>query len=279
MEAQTQNGARIVDADAHVNPPHTFWAEYLPAHLREHSPRIEHGEDADYVVFEGQRKKLHLMSDQAGRKGQDFKVTGRVADMRAGGFMASERLRDMDTDGIDAAILYGGGPLPTQNVELYIESYRAYNRWLADFCSHDRKRLHGVAYIPLRDVDESIAMLREARALGFAAANMPAFPQGTQAMKTSGSTGASPAMAAQSAALTGDPYGERRLDQPERDLPDAVAVVGPGELVPDAEFLLAHRDLAGPVLGVVQQQLRKGVVTLDVAVLRLHQAGSSSTPT
>lgn len=215
MDAANETAIRLVDADAHVNPPQTFWADYLPAQLREHAPRIEHGEDADYVVFEGRRKKLNFMSDQAGRKGQDFKLTGRVTDMRAGAFMASERLRDMDTDGIAAAILFGGGPLPTQNLDLYIESYRAYNRWLADFCSHDPRRLHGVGYIPLRDVDESIAMMREARELGFAAVNIPAFPQGQQAMKTSGDTGASAAMAAQSAALTGDPYGERRFDQPE----------------------------------------------------------------
>ena len=58
--------------------------------------------------------------------------------------------------GDDAAVLFGGGPLGTKNVDLFIESYRAYNRWLADFCSHDRRRLAGVAYIPLRDVDEQV---------------------------------------------------------------------------------------------------------------------------
>ena len=215
---------RTLDADAHVNPPPTFWSDYLPKHLRELSPRIEHEEDADYVVFEGRRKKLNLLSDQAGRKGQDFKINGRLSDMRGGGWLPDERLKDMDRDGIDAAILFGGGPLGTLNSELFIESYRAYNRWLADFCAHDRRRLCGVAYIPLRDVDESIHMMREARDRGFTAVNIPAFPQGKEAMKVSGSTGAPAAMAAQAAALTGDPASLRQFNHPEFDSFWAAAV-------------------------------------------------------
>ncbi len=35
---QAKNRYRIVDADQHVDPPHTFWQDYLPAHLRELAP-------------------------------------------------------------------------------------------------------------------------------------------------------------------------------------------------------------------------------------------------
>lgn len=215
---------RIVDADAHVNPPPTFWSDYLPARLRDLAPRLEHAEDADYVVFEGRRKKLNLLSDQAGRKGQEFKIEGRLSDMRGGGWLPAERLEDMDKDGMDAAILFGGGPLGTMNNDLFIESYRAYNRWLSEFCSYDRRRLCGVAYIPVREVDEAIGMLREARELGFTAVNIPAFPQATEAMKTSGSTGAPTTMGAQAAALTGDPFGARHFNHPEFDRFWAAAV-------------------------------------------------------
>jgi predicted TIM-barrel fold metal-dependent hydrolase len=204
---------RIVDADAHVNPPPTFWSDYLPKHLRELAPQLEHGEDADYIVFEGKRKKLNLLSDQAGRKGEDFKMSGRLSDMRGGGWLPDERLKDMDKDGMDAAILFGGGPLGTANSELFIESYRAYNRWLSEFCAYDRGRLSGVAYIPLRDAEESIGMMREAKELGFHAVNIPAFPQNNEAMKV-GKSGAG-GFAAQAAALTGDPGNGRAFNDPE----------------------------------------------------------------
>ncbi|TZG27388.1 amidohydrolase family protein [Sphingomonas montanisoli] len=208
---------KIVDADAHVNPHPSFWQEYLPKHLRELAPRIEHADDADYVIFEGSRKKLNLMGQQAGRKGKDFKLEGRLSDVRSGGWEPAARLADMDLDGMDAAVLYGGGPLGTLNMELYIESFRAYNRFLADFCAYDRRRLCGAAYLPMRSAEEGLAMLKEAVDLGFTTVNIPGFPQSTKDTAAPSATGASQSMGAQAAALTGDPFGELRYDDPSFD--------------------------------------------------------------
>ena len=208
-----------MDADAHVNPPHDFWVG-LPAleQFRDLAPpRVEHGEDADYIVFEGARRKMNLLGAQAGRTGKDFKVEGRRSDMRAGGWMPAARIADMDLDGMTASVLFGGGPLGSKNVELYIESFAAYNRWLSDFCSYDMRRLIGVGYVPMRDVDESIRMMKECKALGFNSVNIPAFPQAKEANKTTGDTGAIASMGAQAAALTGDPHGARQYNQPEFD--------------------------------------------------------------
>jgi len=209
---------QIVDADAHVNPVPTFWEDYLPSHLRELAPKVEHADDADYIVFEGRRKKMNLLGAQAGRAGKDFKIEGRLSDTRKGGWMPGERLADMDRDGMDAAVLFGGGPLGTGHDELYIASFSAYNRWLADFCSYAPDRFCGVAYVPMRDVDQTVAMMKEAASLGFTAVNIPAFPQSPEPLN--------PQLAgiAQIAALTGDPMGERRFDQPEFDPVWAAAV-------------------------------------------------------
>jgi predicted TIM-barrel fold metal-dependent hydrolase len=208
---------KTVDADAHLNPPATFWADYLPSHLKDLGPKIEHAEDADYIVFEGNRKKLNIMNAQAGRTGQTFKMEGRATDVRKGNYDAAARIADMDQDGVSAAVLYGGGPLGTSNMELYLESFRAYNRYLRDFCDYDPRRLCGVAYIPMRDVKESIGMLKEAAAMGFTAVNMPGFPMSKQETATVGPTGASSSMGAQASALTGDPWGELQYDSREFD--------------------------------------------------------------
>ena len=124
-EAKAPMKYRTVDADQHLNPDQTFWVDYLPQHLRELAPRVEHGEDVDYIVFEGRRSKYNLIGSQAGRKAQDYKMLGRVSDVRLGNYDAAARIADMDADGVDAAILYGGGPLGTANMELSIESFRA----------------------------------------------------------------------------------------------------------------------------------------------------------
>ena len=199
----------IVDADAHVNPSHDMWADYLPEQYRALAPQVEHGEDCDYIVFEGRRRKVNLISAQAGRTGKDFKMEGRVADARAGGWMPKARLSDMDQDGIDTAVMFGGGPLGTGNVELYKASFGAYNRWLADFCAFAPSRFVGVGYVPMENVDEAIAMMRDCVARGLKAINIPAFPMGKLASLNGGDM--------QTKALTGDVNGDRSYADPEFD--------------------------------------------------------------
>ncbi|WP_373079967.1 amidohydrolase family protein [Zhongshania sp.] len=206
---QKKHDTLIVDADAHVNPPHTMWSEYLPAHLRDLAPVVEHAEDADYVIFEGRRRKVNLISAQAGRKGKDFKMEGRLSDARSGGWMPGARIEDMNKDGMDKAILFGGGPLGTSNPELFKESFMSYNRWLADFCSYAPDRLVGVGYIPMVDVEDSIAMMRECVKMGHKTVNIPAFPMA----KADTLNGAQ----AQMMALTGDVSGGRSYADAEFD--------------------------------------------------------------
>ena len=52
----TAQPLELVDADAHVNPPPTFWDDYLPKAFAGRGPQIEEGgldEEHDWVVFEG----------------------------------------------------------------------------------------------------------------------------------------------------------------------------------------------------------------------------------
>ena len=213
-EAQSANESRyrIVDADQHVDPPHTFWQDYLPAHLRDLAPTIEEGDEHDWVVFEGGKRPLNLLSFLAGKEEINFKQKGKLADLRSA-MSASKRLSDMDDDNIDCAVLFGGGPLPTRNSELLVESYRAYNRWLADFCAEAPDRFRGVAYLPMRDVEESITFLREIARQGFRSINLPAYPQAADLSSTS--AGIKNMADSQVAALTGDPSSKRAYWQSE----------------------------------------------------------------
>jgi len=68
---------------------------------------------------------------------------------------------------------------------------------------------------------------------------------------------------------------------PERHALDRALVVAPGELPPDAEFLFPQRHFVGPALGVVRQQLGKGVVPGDIGVVDVldsHHATACSCP-
>jgi predicted TIM-barrel fold metal-dependent hydrolase len=213
--ASAKTRRRVVDADAHMDAPYEMWAEYLPPHLRELAPVIEAGEENDWIVFEGKRRPIMLITNQAGRQGKDFKMVGRRSDMRPV-WLPEVRLADMDTDGMDAAVLFGGGPLGTANTELYIASFEAYNRWLWDFCAVDRRRLVPVGYVPMRDAEETVGMLRRLAKMGFRSVNIPAFPQAADGISTK--AGVAAVTSGQAAALTGDPTGGRSYADPEWDV-------------------------------------------------------------
>jgi predicted TIM-barrel fold metal-dependent hydrolase len=191
-----------------------MWQDYLPAALRDLAPRIEEGDECDWIVFEGNRRPVRMINNQAGRTGKDFKMVGKLSEQRAVWDPAT-RLADMDVDGIDSAILFGGGPLGTFNNDLYIASYEAYSRWVMDFCSADKRRLVPIGYVPMRDIDETIGHVKRLAAMGFKAINLPAFPQNPDAWSTT--SGVAALKEGQVSALTGDPKGKLQYYQPEFD--------------------------------------------------------------
>ena len=72
---------------------------------------------------------------------------------KAGGFDPHARMPDMDADGIDAAFLFPTLGLFSGAIhepELAAATCRAYNRWLADYCSAYPDRLFGIAMLPLQ---------------------------------------------------------------------------------------------------------------------------------
>jgi predicted TIM-barrel fold metal-dependent hydrolase len=215
IEHKTRVADYVVDADVHVTPPPTFWREYLPGRFRDSAPTVESDGEFDYIVFEGQRRKVHLMQSQAGRTYEQYKNQGKLSDMRVGGWMPANRLDDMDRDGIDKAVCFGGGPLSTGNTELYLESFDAFNRWQSDFCADSHGRLFGAAFLTTIDVDQTIAGMRAARKRGDVAVNLPAFPQSMSQFNKENSVWQ---------AMTGDPDSERKYRNAEFDPLWAAAV-------------------------------------------------------
>lgn len=208
IERKARVADYVVDADVHVTPPPTFWAEYLPAKFRDRAPKLESDGEFDYIVFEGQRNKLNLMQSQAGRTYEQFKNAGKLSDMRVGGWMPAKRLEDMDRDGIDKAVCFGGGPLSTGDLELYLASFEAFNRWQSDFCADSNGRLFSAAFLTTVDVDQTIAGMRAAKERGDVAVNLPAFPQSLAQFDKAGSVWQ---------AMTGDPTSSRKYRDPEFD--------------------------------------------------------------
>jgi predicted TIM-barrel fold metal-dependent hydrolase len=164
---------RIVDADGHVLEPRSAWAS-IPERYR---PVIETDEHAlDHVVIGGEDIFVARLG-QMGSPGTDVGIpVGPVPleEARPGAFDPASRLVDMDSEGIDEAVLYptiGLGFWGLRDPAAAVAVARAYNDWLAGYCAADPARLHGAAMVPFQDIDAAVAELHRAtQELGFVSA-------------------------------------------------------------------------------------------------------------
>ena len=142
---------RLISSDSHVTMPDEAWQTYLDPEFRDRAPIIEHADEGDFRVFEGQRTPIMALDNLAGKKPEEFSLNVRKLDeQRPGAWDPAERIKDMDLDGVDAEVLYVGGPLAATDAGLRLNSVRGYNRWLSDYASHAPGRLLGDGRDPHR---------------------------------------------------------------------------------------------------------------------------------
>ena len=132
--------APVVDADGHVLEPADTWLKYLEPSYRDRAIRIgrdEHGYEV--LLIDGQ--PLKTLRGQLGALG--------------GIEMDTERLLTR------GQMTYAEGrPAGAYDPVAYA---RAYNRWLADFCRTDPKRLYPIAHISLLDPEGAVQETIRAR--------------------------------------------------------------------------------------------------------------------
>jgi predicted TIM-barrel fold metal-dependent hydrolase len=169
---------RLISSDSHVSMPDEAWQTYLSPEYRDRAPVTEVTDEGVFRVFEGARSPVNTLNNLAGKKPEEFTLNVRKLDeQRSGASDPAERIKDMDTDGVDAEVLYVGGPLGSRDQAFRLDSVRGYNNWLGDYASHAPRRLLGMACVPLDSPEIAITELRRAAKLpGIAGAYIPLFP-------------------------------------------------------------------------------------------------------
>lgn len=156
---------RLVSADSHVNEPPDLWLDRVPAALRDRAPRIERFPEGDAWVLEGVADPITFgMNACAGLDPTEMRGWTRFESLRRGGYDPSARLDEMDTDGVDAEVLY---PTPrlsqaivaNPDVDLHVACVRAYNDWLSDYVAYAPHRFGGLALLPNVGVEHAVAEL------------------------------------------------------------------------------------------------------------------------
>ena len=168
------NPLRTVDVDGHVLEPRNTWKEYLEQKYKKRSIEFAMEDSGEVLLVDG--KPLEVVRNRTALLGgidSDPEVLLRGGKKLVyedgcppGSYLPAERLKVMDREGIDISLLY-----PTVGIcwegkindgELAAAYTRAYNRWLVDFCSYNRRRLVPIAHISLLDPELAVTEIKRA---------------------------------------------------------------------------------------------------------------------
>ncbi len=174
---------RIISTDSHVYEPPDVWVGRIEPKFKDRAPEVVRLEDmGDWWFCDGHKLVGAFAGAQTGRRFEEPEKLTRAdvfENVRPGGYIPEEHVKDMDADGVDAGLLY-----PTVGLLLYGMSdgelltavFRAYNDWIAEFCKPFPKRLKGVAMLNIDDVQVGVKELERCAKMGLAGAMITCYP-------------------------------------------------------------------------------------------------------
>ena len=193
-----KNGYKIFDADTHVGAPMEVLDKYLTAAERSKLPAWEKYKYTttkegflknSTTYMKGARSYRRRLGaakiDEDKFKGYFAGMTGGNPERKPssrGDHDPAVRIGEMDLEGIDVNLMlpsgWFGSFLDSDDVALEMGMYRAYHRWMNDFCSASPDRLGGVLLISARDIPGSLEEIRLWSTSRWAWAIMPYAPYG-----------------------------------------------------------------------------------------------------
>jgi predicted TIM-barrel fold metal-dependent hydrolase len=181
-----REGYLILDSDLHMMEPDDLWTRYLDepfrssnpprflsAQQQQLTPSSEDKGNADRIEgieVQGLAIPAHGKSPSAAASRRELRRRSRAghphfAVARARGFDASSTLTAMDIEGIDVAVMYGTRGRQILCHDDLAPDYaaalaHAYNKWAADYCKADPRRLKFAAQIAMHDVESAVEEAR-----------------------------------------------------------------------------------------------------------------------
>ena len=185
---------KLISADSHVNEPPAAW-ERVQKQYGERAPRVAKDPPGVpkgiWLVIDGlppvglshyskglaveKAKGISEVDQEKHFETIRFNETFRYEDY-PGGWEPTARLKDQGTDGVDAEVLFSSAARQLYSItdEPYQRAiFRSYNEWLAEFCSGDRRRLIGLALLPILDMAHTVEDIQHYAKLGFRGVQLP----------------------------------------------------------------------------------------------------------
>ena len=173
---------RVISSDNHVVEPVDLWTSRTESKFKDRMPHVERMEKGDWWICDGQNIQDAGAGSQVGVRFEEPETLSRdfrMEDVRPGGYIPEEHIKDMDIDGIDVSIVYPTTGLVLYRVpdsELLTAIFRTYNDWVGEFCGAIPKRLKGIAMVNVDDVRAGVKELERCAKMGIVGAMITVYP-------------------------------------------------------------------------------------------------------
>lgn len=172
-----REGYHIFDSDTHVGPAADILTQYLTAH--------EHAQLSPWEPFKAVNPKNGHVTYTRGARTYRRRLGTAAVDTSAAttGYMAgftgahkgqdpsprvdadpAERIKDMDTEGVDVNLTLPSGWFGTWTLgaDAAVETamYRAYHRWMDDYCGAYPTRITGVLLVSARNITAGLEEIK-----------------------------------------------------------------------------------------------------------------------
>ena len=174
---------RVISSDNHVYEPVELWTGRAAPSLKDRMPHIERLDDGDDWWFcDGHKIIGTADGSQVGMRFEEHDKIRRarpVAELRPGGWVPEEHIKDMAEDGVDVSIVFPTACLSLYSMpdsDLLTEIFRIYDDWLGEFCKPFPDRLKGVACINVDDVKTGVKELERCAKMGLTGGMITVYP-------------------------------------------------------------------------------------------------------
>jgi predicted TIM-barrel fold metal-dependent hydrolase len=171
---------KILSADDHIIEHPSLWTDRVSARERDRCPHVVEIDGRQAWEYEGELTYIPMGSCRAlpGFREEGYPPapgTANFSEIRPGCYDPSERLKDMDIDGMWGQLCFPNYArfaghrffLNVKDLDLGLTCLRAYNDYLLDeWCATDPTRLFGAAILPLHNVTLAVAELERVTAKG-----------------------------------------------------------------------------------------------------------------
>ena len=136
----------LISSDSHIIEPPDLWLDRIDRAFRDRAPRVVREEKGDWWVIDGKRSMSFLgvqTGDRFEKEASELIIEAHFDAVRPAAYDPKRYVAENLEDGVEASILYPSEALLVYGIPdsaLCSAAMRAYNDYIAEFCSADPLR-------------------------------------------------------------------------------------------------------------------------------------------